>query len=100
MSGRPALAEALFHGRDIVRRVRDGQADIVTGEHRGKRRVTIWVNGHEGQAWLPQIVDAGKESHLGTQLADLDQDGDLDILSIGWDDYQHLHLWRNDAIQP
>jgi hypothetical protein len=24
--------------------------------------------------------------------------GDLDIVSIAWDDYRFLHLWRNDAV--
>jgi len=24
-------------------------------------------------------------------------DGDLEIVSIAWDDYRYLHLWRNDA---
>jgi hypothetical protein len=31
-------------------------------------------------------------------LADLDYDGDLDIVAIGWDKYKFVHVWRNDAI--
>jgi hypothetical protein len=27
----------------------------------------------------------------------MDNDGDMEIASIAWDDYQYLHLWRNDA---
>ncbi len=30
-------------------------------------------------------------------VADLNGNGALDILSIGWDRPQYLHLWRNDA---
>ena len=30
----------------------------------------------------------------------MDGDGDLDIISLAWRDYQNLHLWRNDAISP
>ncbi len=44
------------------------------------------------------VIDRGKESHLGTLLFDLDGDGDLDMLSVAWDEYRFLHLWRNDAL--
>jgi hypothetical protein len=45
------------------------------------------------------VIDhSNKESHLGTLLFDMDSDGDLDILSIAWNNYRFLHLWRNDAI--
>ena len=37
-------------------------------------------------------------SNQGTQVADLDNDGDLDIASIGWDNYKFVHLWGNDEI--
>ena len=30
---------------------------------------------------------------------DLDSDGDLDIVSIAWDNYKFLHVWRNDAVK-
>jgi hypothetical protein len=29
----------------------------------------------------------------------MDNDGDLDIISAAWDNYQYLHLWRNDAVK-
>ncbi|MCK5461720.1 MAG: hypothetical protein KAI95_01850, partial [Bacteroidales bacterium] len=37
-------------------------------------------------------------SHAGARLADLDRDGDMDIVSIAWNDFEFLHVWRNDAI--
>jgi hypothetical protein len=39
-----------------------------------------------------------KECHLGTQLIDLDGDGDLDLVGVAWDAYRFLHIWRNDAV--
>ncbi len=74
----------------------DGRIEVITGEHRGAKRVCVWSAAEGTNQWNAQVVDTGKESHLGTQLADLDGDGDLDIISIAWDDFQFLHVWRND----
>lgn len=76
----------------------DGDIDIVTCEHKGNpERLQIWENNGQGY-FRRHLVDFGKESHLGARLADMDEDGDLDIVSIAWNDFQYLHLWRNDAI--
>ncbi len=75
----------------------DGDLDVVTGEHRGAERVTVWENRSGAAEWTPHGVGQGHESHLGARAADLDADGDLDLVSIAWDDYRFLHLWRNDA---
>ncbi|MBK7549799.1 MAG: hypothetical protein IPI20_19235 [Rhodoferax sp.] len=50
-----------------------------------------------GQTWTDTVVDTGKESHLGARLVDLNGDGTLDIVSIAYDAFQNLHIWRNDA---
>jgi hypothetical protein len=77
----------------------DGDIDIVTNMHKGPSLATqIWVNDGSGR-FSKQLVDTGKEMHLGAQLIDLDLDGDLDIVGHAWDNYQYLHIWRNDAIQ-
>lgn len=77
----------------------DGDIDIVTNEHKGQEHKTqIFQNDGLGN-FTAVPVDKGKESHLGTQLADMDQDGDLDIVSIAWDHYKYVHLWRNDGIK-
>jgi hypothetical protein len=77
---------------------RDGDIDLITGEHKGPaEKVEIWENDGRGQ-FTARLVDTGKESHLGTQLHDLDGDGDLDIISIAWDESENVHLWRNDAV--
>ncbi len=76
----------------------DGDIDLITSEHKGPRlELQLWQNGGKGQ-FTKQILDKGKESHLGAHLADLDHDGDMDIVSIGWDSAKFVHVWRNDQI--
>jgi hypothetical protein len=81
---------------DVVDLDRDGDMDIITSEHKGPGlELQMWENDGTGH-FTKNIVDSAKESHLGTQVADMDNDGDLDIASIGWDQYKYVHLWRND----
>ncbi len=76
----------------------DGDIDIITSEHKGPNlELQIWNNDGEGH-FTKMVVDQGKESHLGTQVYDMDGDSDLDIISTGWDQYQYVHLWRNERV--
>jgi hypothetical protein len=78
---------------------KDNDLDIVTCEHKGKDlRLFVLENDGRGK-FTSQVIDQGKESHLGTLLFDMDSDGDLDIISIAWDNYKFFHLWRNDALK-
>ena len=73
---------------------RDGDLDVVLGEHRGTNvnRVMIFENqvkSHSKPAnWAVHLVDSQSttviDHHDGTRAVDVDGDGDLDILSIGW----------------
>jgi hypothetical protein len=76
---------------------RDGDKDIVLGEMGSQQRHMIFENDGSGNFGNPIVVGTEKESHLGARVADLDRDGDLDIVSIGWNEYQYVHVWRNDA---
>jgi hypothetical protein len=67
----------------------DGDPDLVVGEHNlaapGNSRLLFYENrsGH-GTAWRTRVLHVGDEHHDGAKLADIDNDGDLDIISIGW----------------
>jgi hypothetical protein len=75
----------------------DGDLDLVTNEHKGPDQTTMIFENDGAGTFTKRVVDRGKEGHLGTQVADMDGDGDLDIVSPAWDAHQNLHLWRNDA---
>ena len=75
---------------------KDGDNDIITAEHRGPKRLTLWEN--DGNAtFKAYVIDQGKESHDGAKLVDLDNDGDFDIVSIAWDKYWNIHVWWNET---
>lgn len=76
----------------------DGDNDIITNEHKGKKHKTEgYLNDGKGN-FTPVLIDTGKENHLGTQCFDLDGDGDMDIIGQGWDHHQFMHVWRNDQV--
>ncbi len=68
----------------------DGDPDVVVGEHRGTEtnRVLILENNQNAGEWRILLVDEGPaesiDHHDGALLVDMDADGDLDIISVGW----------------
>jgi hypothetical protein len=83
----------------------DGDFDIVVGEHRGPlstNRVLIFENvDGRGGIWRTHVIDQGPadviDHHDGTIAVDLDGDGDIDIISIG---FRNNKVWvlENKAI--
>lgn len=90
----------LYMSVDVGDIDRDGDVDIVAGEHMGDGRVHVFENTNCGSTWTSHTVDPGDSSqidhHCGTRLVDLDQDGDLDIVSIGWT-LRSLVIYENTA---
>jgi hypothetical protein len=82
---------------------RDGDPDIVVGEHRGPEvnRVLLYENLEGGARWMKYVIDQGPKTeidhHDGTQAVDLDNDGDLDLISVGWYNPK-VWVFENQAI--
>ncbi|MFN7998791.1 MAG: VCBS repeat-containing protein [Bryobacteraceae bacterium] len=78
----------------------DGSPDVVIAEMQDsvKKRVGFFLNLGKGASWQLQVV-ANTGSH-NIRIADVDHDGDVDIIGANWDtknDPRHapLEMWRN-----
>ena len=87
----------------------DGDVDVVGGAHQGNGEVFLYENDGSGATWTTHVVDPGDSAlidhHDGTQLVDMDLDGDLDIISIGWSKrslviYENLAIALGDVTAP
>lgn len=86
---------------DVVDMDGDGDFDVVVGEHNlkesAKAKLLVFENlDGKGASWAPHLIHSGDEHHDGALAVDIDGDGDLDILSIGWGHGQVL-LYENLA---
>ncbi len=81
----------------------DGDTDVVLGEHVGQTRMLIFENVDGGSSWVEHVVDDGVgtdiDHHDGALLVDFENDGDLDILSLGWHN-QKVWLYENKVLEP
>ncbi len=79
----------------------DGDIDVVGGAHMGSGEVSLYENDGTGTGWTTRVIDSGDSSqidhHDGTKLVDMDNDGDLDIVSLGWTK-RSLVIYENTAI--
>lgn len=94
------VTEYSLNNLDVADMDGDGDQDLITCEHKGpqgQQKLQIFANNGQG-LFTGHTIDRGKESHLGARVADMDGDGDYDIVSAAWDYPEFLHLWRNDAV--
>lgn len=87
---------------------RDGDVDVVVGEHRGNyvgqsnNRLLIFENNRDfANLWPMHVIDSQSvgtiDHHDGPTLVDIDDDGDLDILSIG---FSNEKVWIFENTSP
>ncbi len=85
-----AVVEGMGFSMDVADFDLDMDTDIVIGEHRGaeNNRVLILENQGKNGAWKMTEIDNQPKDiidhHDGAIAVDLDGDGDMDIISIGW----------------
>jgi hypothetical protein len=80
----------------------DLDLDIIVGEHNYKQPETaaLWVLENAdgaGKAWKRHRVSVGDEHHDGARVVDIDDDGDFDIISLGWS-HARVLVYENKAI--
>lgn len=84
---------------DVIDMDYDGDFDVVVGEHNlndpDSARLLVFENvDGKGGSWTSHLVYTGDEHHDGAQVVDIDNDGDLDIISIGWG-HSRVLLYEN-----
>jgi len=78
----------------------DGVLDVVFAQLHisTAKQVWLYLNGGDGTAWTPQLVDSGEGIHNGV-VADVDHDGFLDIFGANFIDGPYgARLWRSTTM--
>jgi hypothetical protein len=82
----------------------DGDLDVIVGEHNYEKPETaaLWIFENlegTGKSWKKHQASIGDEHHDGAKAVDIDDDGDIDIISFGWS-HPRVLVYENQAIDP
>jgi hypothetical protein len=98
----PFIIDRDFNGAssiDVADIDGDGDSDIV-GAARNVDQVAWWSNnGGEPIQWTKHVIASGQAGAWSANSADVDGDGDLDLLSAAWF-RDELTWWRNEGGAP
>ena len=88
---------------DVADVDQDGDLDVIVGEHNlddpASAHLFVFENVDGiGTQWQEHVVYQGDEHHDGAQVIDIDNDGDLDIISIGWEQSAVI-LYENKSVR-
>ncbi len=82
----------------------DGDKDIVVGEWLGSNRLIVFENDLcDSGSFITQVIDDGAlnlEHHDGARVVDIDNDGDLDVVSNGWLGDMVPRIYENGTPPP
>ena len=75
----------------------NGSFEVIVGEHSTSdpAPLKLQVYSQTDGVWNGTLIHQGDEHHDGAQLFDFDNDGDLDVVSIGWR-HRRLLLYMNN----
>ncbi|TDU34167.1 PKD domain-containing protein, partial [Gelidibacter sediminis] len=80
----------------------DGDMDIVVGEWLNSKRLIAFENDLcNSGGWNTHIINDGAlnlEHHDGAMVTDIDNDGDLDIISNGWINDKGPRIYENTSV--
>ncbi len=75
----------------------DCDIDLIAGTTTGAFETKVYENDGQGNFTTFKVPENGDLHNTG-RIIDIDNDGDLDILGIGWLNH-NLRIWRNDNEQ-
>ena len=76
----------------------DGDMDLAVAAGAANKILVYWSDGGDPISWTAQEVETGFIGARSVRIADIDQDGDLDLAGISWT--SDVAWWSNDGGDP